>query len=93
MVRQCHTDGTCQDTYLYVQAVPAAGRVFTAAMQVAAEDPWNLQHSVMIIDDFEMVKARRAGVPHASLQLLSRDCATAEGDPPPAASRPIDLTM
>ena len=30
-------------------------------------------HLVMVIDDFEQVKQRRGGLPHASLQLLSHE--------------------
>ena len=30
-------------------------------------------HLVMVIDDYEKVMARRGGLPHASLQLLSQE--------------------
>ena len=51
-------------------------------------------HLVMVIDDYEKVIERRGGLPHASLQLLSREeSGAASADSSAAGQRCVDFPM
>ena len=51
-------------------------------------------HLVMVIDDYEKVAERRGGLPHASLQLLSREeSGAASADSSAAVQRCVDFPM
>ena len=50
-------------------------------------------HLVMVIDDFEQVKQRRGGLPHASLQLLSHEGGSEGSISRTEPNRNIDFDM
>ena len=51
-------------------------------------------HLVMVIDDYEKVAERRGGLPHASLQLLSREeSGAASADSSATEQRRVDFPM
>ena len=50
-------------------------------------------HLVMVIDDYEKVVERRGGLPHASLQLLSREESGAASSDSAGEQRRVDFPM